>query len=128
MKRFVVFLAGSLLLTAAQAQNPESADCEIMLPPDAQKCVLPASPDAIPENANLDQLKKAKADVKTFQTDVQVFRECLDKAGEDPDLTDCNRQAINDSYNYSVEMEERVAQRFNAAVREYKARKAAGGE
>jgi hypothetical protein len=36
-----------------------------------------------------------------------------------------NKQAIVNSYNYSVAMEERVANRFNEAVRSYKERKAA---
>ena len=35
--------------------------------------------------------------------------------------------AIVSSYNYTVEMEERVAERFNIAVRGYKERKAASG-
>ena len=96
-----------------------------MLPADAQKCVLPASPDAIPEDATLEQLKLAKADVAAFQEKVMAFRACLDTAGANPDNTQGNKQAIVESYNYSVEMEERVANRFNEAVRDYKERKAA---
>ena len=42
-----------------------------------------------------------------------------------PDNTPGNKQAIVESYNYSVEMEERVANRFNEAVRDYKERQAA---
>jgi hypothetical protein len=42
-----------------------------------------------------------------------------------PATTTCNKQAIVNSYNYSVAMEERVANRFNEAVRSYKERKAA---
>ena len=126
MKRILVFIAAGMFAVSLQAQddvNPE--DYEVILPADAQKCVLPASPDAIPENATLDQLKTAKKDVSEFQEKVSVFRECLDAASNNPDNTPGNKQAIVDSFNYSVEMEERVAARFNEAVRDYKERKAA---
>ena len=69
----------------------------------------------------------AKNDVKTFQEKVVVFRACLDEASANPDNTPGNTQAIVDSYNYSVEMEERVANRFNEAVRDFKERQAAAG-
>jgi hypothetical protein len=54
-----------------------------------------------------------------------AFRDCLSKADENEDNTPGNKQAIVNSYNYSVEMEERVANRFNDAVRAYKERQAA---
>ena len=124
MKRFAVLVTVALAANFAVAQDEASV---VILPPDAQKCVLPASPDAIPEDANRDQLMAAKNDVKTFQEKVTTFRACLDEASANPDNTPGNKQAIVESYNYSVEMEERVANRFNEAVREYKARQAADG-
>ena len=123
MKRILVLVAAGLLLTNVQAQDSD-ADL-VVLPDDAQKCVLPASPNAIPEDATLDQLKEAKAQIAVFQGKVETFRGCLSAAEEDPDNTPGNKQAIVESFNYSVEMEERVAQRFNEAVRSYKERKAA---
>lgn len=126
MKRILVFIAAAMFAVTVQAQDAANAeDYDVILPDDAQKCVLPASPDAIPDDADLDQLKAAKMDIKEFQEKVTVFRECLDQAGADPDITPGNKQAIIDSFNYSVEMEERVAARFNEAVRSYKERKAA---
>ena len=122
MKRFLVLTAAVLAANIVVAED--DADM-VVLPPDAQKCVLPASPDAIPEDADRDQLLAAKGDVKTFQEKVTAFRACLDAANANPDNTPGNKQAIVDSYNYSVEMEERVANRFNEAVRDYKARQAA---
>ncbi len=122
MKRFLVIIVAALAANFAIAED--EADM-VVLPPDAQKCVLPASPDAIPEDADRDQLMAAKGDVKTFQEKVTAFRACLDTANANPDNTPGNKQAIVDSYNYSVEMEERVANRFNEAVRDYKARQAA---
>lgn len=123
MKRFLVLVAAGLIFSSAQAQDDE--DSVVVLPTDAQKCVLPASPDAIPDEATLDQLKAAKADVADFQGKIMVFRECLQGVESDPDNTAGNSEAIIQSFNYSVEMEERVAARFNEAVRDYKARKAA---
>ena len=123
MKRFLILVAAASMLSAAYAQD--DAENEVVLPEDAQKCVLPASPDAIPEDASYDDLKAAKADVATFQEKVVVFRECLAEAEQNPDNTPGNKQAIVNSYNYSVEMEERVANRFNEAVKSYKERKAA---
>ena len=54
-----------------------------------------------------------------------MTRDCLKAAEEDPENTPGNQAAIVSSYNYTVEMEERVAERFNTAVRGYKERKAA---
>lgn len=124
MKRIFILVAAGLLIGSVQAQD-NAGEMEIVLPDDAQKCVLPASPDAIPDDATLDQLKDAKKQIGEFQGKVSAFRDCLMAADENPDNTPGNKQAINDSYNYSVEMEERVATRFNDAVRSYKERKAA---
>lgn len=126
MKRIIVLIAAGLMINAAQAQD-DPADLEVVLPDQAQKCVLPASPDAIPEDASLDQLKEAKSQVAQFQERIIVYRDCLNEADANPEITVGNKQAIINSYNYSVEMEERVASRFNEAVRDYKERKAAEG-
>ncbi len=124
MRKILVVLAGAFLLNTALAKE-DAEDYEIVLPEQAQKCILPASPDAIPEEATYDQLKTGKAQIATFQQEVLVFRDCLQAAEENPDNTAGNKQAIVDSFNYSVDMEERVAVRFNEAIRSYKERKAA---
>ena len=124
MKNLIILFAFVFLAGNALAQE-DSADYEQVLPPDAQKCVLPTSPDAIPEEATYDDLLAAKKQIATFQGEVNLFRDCLKKAEEGPDLTPGNKAAIVSSFNYSVEMEERVAERFNTAVRGYKERKAA---
>jgi len=124
VKRFIVLVAAVLLFSNVQAQD-DAADYEQVLPPDAQKCILPASPDAIPEDSSYDDLVSAKKQIAVFQGEIMVFRDCLKAAEEDPDNTPGNKAAIISSFNYSVEMEERVAERFNAAVRSYKERKAA---
>jgi len=127
VKRILVLLAGAFLFNVAQAQD-DAEDYDIVLPDEAQKCILPTSPDAIPEEATYDDLKSAKAQIATFQGEVLVFRECLQAAEENPDNTPGNQQAIVSSFNYSVEMEERIAERFNEAIRSYKERKAAASQ
>jgi hypothetical protein len=124
VKRIFLLVAAAFLFNNVQAQD-DSADYEQVLPDDAQKCVLPASPNAIPEEATYDDLVVAKKQVADFQTEIMSFRDCLKAAEEDPDNTPGNKAAIVSSFNYSVEMEERVAERFNEAVRGYKERKAA---
>ena len=124
MKRILVVVAGAFLFNLAQAQD-DAEEYVVVLPDEAQKCVLPAGPDAIPEEATYDDLKSQKAQIATFQSEVLVFRECLQAAEQNPDNTPGNNQAIISSFNYSVEMEERIAERFNAAIRDYKERKAA---
>ena len=123
MKQIFILVAAALLFSNAQAQD--DADLIQVLPDDTQKCILPASPDAIPEEASYEDLLAAKKGVADFQGELGLFRECLKAAEENPDNTEGNKAAIVSSYNYSVEMEERVAERFNEAVRSYKARKAA---
>jgi len=121
--RTFVLLAAAIFINTALAQD-DADEYAVVLPEDAQKCVLPAAPDAIPENATLEQLKKAKADIAVFQGQVGEFRECLDAAQDNPSNTEGNKQAIISSFNYSVEMEERIAARFNEAIRDYKERNA----
>jgi hypothetical protein len=124
VKRIFILVAAILLFSNVQARD-DAADYEQVLPADAQKCILPASPDAIPEDSSYDDLVNAKKQIAVFQGEIEVFRECLKVAEENPDNTPGNKAAMVSSYNYSVEMEERVAERFNAAVRSYKERKAA---
>lgn len=123
MKRIVILIAAGLLLGNVQAQDDDE-NIQV-LPEEAQKCVLPAAPDAIPEEATYDDLVAAKKQIATFQEEVIVYRECLQAAEANPEITPGNKAAIVASFNYTVEMEERVAERFNVAVRDYKARKAA---
>ncbi len=84
----------------------------------------PRHPTRSPTKRAWTILKVAKAQIGEFQASMLEFRGCLEAADADPDNTPGNKQAIVNSYNYSVEMEERVANRFNEAVRDYKARQA----
>lgn len=114
-------LAWGLSIPASHAQEDGS---QVILPLEAQSCNLPAAPARIPEEATYDDLKAAKANIGTFQTELMAYRECLDGSKGNVEMTDGNDIALNQAHNYSVEMEERVAEQFNVAVRAYKARQA----
>ena len=130
MKRSLRFTPISLLCLALGAGNVAVAQedgSQIILPLEAQTCDLPSAPSRIPEEATYDELVAAKGRVSEFQAELAVYRECLESAAPDEELTDGNRMALNQAHNYSVEMEERVAEAFNTAVRAYKAREAEDG-
>jgi len=122
---FKIAIAMFLIASAGALFAQEEEEYEVVLPDAAQTCVLPTAPDAIPEDADRDQLMAAKGAIGEFQTQVEAYRACLAEA-EAGDITPGNKQAIVASYNYSVEMEERVATRFNEAIRDYKARQSDG--
>jgi len=119
----VVILSGFSLSAVAQDQSAVADDQLFILSDEAQKCVLPTAPGKINEDPAYEELVQAKSDVSGFQADIEVYRACLTESEEDSNLTDGNRRALAAAYNYSVEMEERVANRFNVAVRAYKAKK-----
>jgi len=125
-KVLILLVAGIFLNTAfadAAKKAAEEEDYTVVLPEAAQKCVLPAAPDAIPEDATKEQLLAAKGHIADFQAALQVYRDCLKAAEESGiELTAGNKQALVASYNYSVDMEERVAGHFNEAVKSYKER------
>lgn len=96
----------------------------VVLPLEAQQCNYPSAPPPIPDNAEKSDLLVAQKHVKEFQAKLQEYRACINKDVDSPDLTTGNRQAINNAYNDSVDMEERVAAIFNDAVKAWKARQA----
>lgn len=111
-----------LVTPFAMAQNDGSS---IILPLEAQTCNLPSAPARIPVDVEYDGLIRAKKNVADFQAAMVEYRDCLDKTKEVDMLTDGNRIALVEAHNYSVEMEERIAEQFNDAVRGYKERQAA---
>ena len=122
---FSVTAVSFLFLTAQPLFAQDGSENEVVLPAAAQSCVLPVAPDAIPAGADRDTLLAAKKEVGRFQGDVEAYRGCL-SAAETDDITPGNRQAIVSSYNYAIEMEERVAERFNEALRAYNERQSEG--
>ena len=60
MKKVLFLLLTGMLLNTALAQSEEAEeDYTVVLPEAAQKCVLPAAPDAIPPEATKEQLIEA---------------------------------------------------------------------
>jgi len=96
----------------------------VVLPLEAQACNLPSAPPPIPEAPARDDLISAQKEVKAFQADMEIYRACINHDVLSDLLSEGNRQAITNAHNYSVDMEERVAEMFNVAVRAYKANKA----
>jgi len=121
MKRIIITGLMLVALTPAMAQEAMDDGSMVVLPITAQQCNLPNAPPPIPEVPVKEDLLKAQKGVKGFQAAMEKYRECVSKEAKSDELSDGNRQAINNAHNYSVDMEERVAAMFNEAVRAYKA-------
>ena len=106
---------------AAMAQDVMDDGSRVILPVEAQQCDLPSAPPPIPEIPEKADLLQAQKNVRQFQTDMEVYRTCVNTDVDSDELSAGNRQAISNAHNYSVDMEERVAGFFNEAVRAYKA-------
>ena len=93
-------------------------------------CDLPASP-IIPDGnvASLDELVSAQQAMKTYQGALGDYRDCLKVMEEEMDAhaDDAEEQKSNiiANYNSSVDSEALIADEFNVAVRNYKARQPA---
>lgn len=111
-----------LLVTLSTASAQVNDGSAVILPLEAQTCKLPSAPAKVPEDADFETLKVGKARIAQFQQDLQTYRACLEESGTREGLTDGNRFALDRAHDYSVEMETRIAEQFNVAVRAYKAR------
>ncbi len=124
MKKFILTGLALVLSMAASAQDDTDDGTRVVLPIETQQCNLPSAPPPIPEVPVKEDLIKAQKLVKKFQEEVADYRACLEKDQDSPDLTWGNQQAIANAYDYSVDMETRVAEMFNEALRAYKAAQA----
>lgn len=121
----IIFAGLALVFSmAVMAQEVMDDGSVVVLPLEAQSCDLPSAPPPIPENPDKPALLAAQKNVKQFQAEMVVYRECIDREADNEELSLGNRQAISNAHNYSVDMEERVAAMFNEAVRAYKANQA----
>jgi len=128
-----VLITGLVLMvsTTAMAQDVMDDGSKVLLPLEVQQCNLPTAPPPIPEVPIKEDLLKAQKLVKQFQTDLGDYRLCIDPGYADattqegrtcnPEYSQGNCAAIDNAINYSVDMEKRVAEMFNQAVRAYKA-------
>lgn len=91
-------------------------------------CVLPSSTPIIPDGniASEDELFSAQKAVKAFQETLLDYRECLLKQEEalDPENTEqaTKIQQLRSLSDNSIQLETRVANEFNIAVRAFKER------
>jgi hypothetical protein len=122
MMKEIIF-AGLVLMVSmtAVAQDTMEDGSRVVLPLRTQECNLPSAPPPIPEAASKDELLKAQKLMKAFQAEAEVYRTCLNEDVDSGELSSGNIKAITNAHNYSVDMEERVANMFNEAIREYKA-------
>ena len=119
----MMFIAGLALTAsmAALAQEVMEDGSKVVLPLEAQSCVLPTAPPPIPDPPTKDDMLAAQKHVKQFQGDMENYRTCINKDAESGNLTQGNLLAIENAHNYSVDMETRVATLFNDALHAYKA-------
>lgn len=117
-------LAALLLVATGAVLAGAVPEDEVVLPLEARTCNLPNAPMRVPPDADFETLARAKPAVTAFQQEMTAYRACLDEALASDAISDGNRMALDRAYNYSVDMEERIAEQFNVAVRNYKARQA----
>ena len=124
MKR--VIFAALVLMVSITAMGQETMDdgSRVILPLEVQQCDLPSAPAPIPGDPIKEDLLKAQKNVKLFQAEMVTYRTCINQDTDSDALTSGNRLAITNAYNYTVDMEERVAQMFNEAVRAFNDRQA----
>ena len=115
--------AGLILMSsmAALAQEVMDDGSMVVLPLEAQSCNLPSAPPPIPDPPLKEDLLKAKKLIAQFQIDMADYRECVNKDMDSGELSKGNKMAIGNAHDYSLDMEERVANMFNEALRTYKA-------
>jgi len=122
MKKMIFFAGLALTVSmAATAQEIMDDGSKVVLPLEAQSCVLPSAPPPIPDPPTKDDMLTAKKHVTQFQADMEVYRTCINKEAESGTLTKGNLLAIANAHDYSVDMETRVANMFNDALHVYKA-------
>ena len=129
-----IIFSGLVLMVsmAAMAQEVMDDGSRVLLPLELQLCGLPNAPPPIPEPPVKEDLLKAQKRVKQFQGELMVYRTCMGVETEDKikglkerqELSQGNIEAIYKAYDYSVDLETRVAEMFNLAVRDYKASQA----
>lgn len=123
----VLFMAAAALTTSSvlaqgtDLERPPAEMVEIVLPAGAADCAVPKPPAAVGDEPTLDELVKTQGDVKAFQEEAIVYRECLEELRDDEGISEGNLTALNAAHDATVDMEEQVAARFNEEVREYKA-------
>lgn len=93
----------------------------------AVDCLGPKTPSiADGSSATKDELIASQKDLKAYQANLAVYRECLqaksDAVNELAEDADAQKAALVNLYNQSVDEETVAAEQFNAAIRAYKSK------
>lgn len=113
---FFVVLVTPLTLAETSGKTPD----KVVAPAGAEKCEMPKMTPEIPEGAGKSELIEAQGEVKQFQAGVKEYRSCLEAISDDDELTEENRLALDILHDKSVNLEEKVAKRFNDTVQAWK--------
>lgn len=120
MKKIVILLFLGLLAPLTLADSSSKVPDKVVAPAGAEKCEIPKMPPEIPEGAGKSELIEAQGEVKQFQAGVKKYRSCLEAINNNDELTEENRLALDILHDKSVNLEEKVAKRFNDAVQAWK--------
>ena len=96
----------------------------------AEECSMPDMP-TLPDgnSATMEEMIAGQQAVKAFQAEVETYRGCQDtmmatlktRVAEGDEAAVDDFQAATDAYNTSVSLEEKLAEQFNQAIRDFKA-------
>lgn len=96
----------------------------------AEECSMPDMP-TLPDgnSATMEEMIAGQQAVKAFQASVEAYRGCQDsmmetlktRVAEGDEAAVDDFQAATDAYNTSVSLEEKLAEQFNQAIRDFKA-------
>lgn len=117
---FLLFVA--LLAPLALAGNSNKTPDKVVAPAGTEECEMPQMPPKIPEDAGKPELIEAQGEVRKLQTAMKEYRSCLDAIRDDGELTEENQLALDILHDKSVNLEEKVANRFNDAVQAWKSK------
>jgi len=106
------------LALAEDSKNPQPE--EVVAPPGAKECKMPPTPPDIPEGAGKPELIEAQKEVRRFQTGMKEYRSCLNDVRNSVENTEEHKLALDILHDKSVNLEEKVANRFNDAVQSWK--------
>jgi len=113
-----------VVMTAIASHSAQAQESEL---PGAN-CSYNATTPIIPDGniATQDELISAQKRIKAYQESLLDFRECLIEVEKslDPEAEDYQsiKDALLDRSNASIDVEEKVAEEFNTAIRTYKSR------
>jgi len=95
------------------------------------ECVRPQVPEiADGTTADVEAMVKSQQDVKSYQAQAEVYRQCLQEQEiedqEDGEISEEDKAARLAAYNGMVDEETALAESWNTEIREFKSRESSG--